>query len=79
MYAPVEENQGNIDLTPAVKRSLARILRLDLHTPKGISPLAEVLQCLALAQCYEEKKEVLKFGKILLPEKQAATPHRTQH
>ena len=77
----VEENQGNIDLTPAVKRSLARILRLDLHTQKGISPLAEVLQCLALslAQCYEDKKEVLKFGKILLPENTEAATPCTQH
>jgi len=81
VVATVQENQGKIDLTPAVKRSLARLLRVDLHTSKGVSPLAEVLQCLALslAQCYEDNREVLKFGKMLLPEKQEGITPCTPH
>lgn len=65
----VEGLGDDVDLTPAVKRKLVRVLRLDLETSKGMSPLAEVLHSLAysLVQSYEEKKERLRFGKMLLP------------
>ena len=61
--------EGDIDLTPETKRELARILRLDLETPKGMSPLAEVVHSLAhsLVQSYEDKRDRLRFGKMLLP------------
>jgi len=66
----VAEDLGEeIELTPEVKRKLARVLRLDLETPKGKSPLAEVLHSLAysLVQSYEDRKERLRFGKMILP------------
>ena len=64
-----EELNDDVELTPEIKRKLARLLRLDLETPKGMSPLAEVLHSLAysLVQSYEEKRERLRFGKMLLP------------
>lgn len=65
----LEEAEGAWELTPAIKRRLAGVLRLDLQTPKGLSPLAEVLHTLALSlvQSYEAKEEKLKFGKMILP------------
>lgn len=62
-------DKDEVELTPEVKRRLAAVLRLDLETFKGVSPLFEVLHSLAysLVQSYEKKKECLQFGKILLP------------
>lgn len=64
-----EDLEDDIVLNPEVKRKLVRILRLDLETPNGISPLAEVLHTLAysLVRSYEEKKERLRFGTMILP------------
>lgn len=65
----LEEESDAVELVPHVKRRLARVLRLDLETSKGMSPLYEVLHALAysLVQSYESKKERLRFGAILLP------------
>ena len=68
----VVEVLGNSDeaaLRPETKRRLAAVLRLDLETGKGVSPLFEVLHSLAysLVQSYEKKKESLRFGTMLLP------------
>jgi CRISPR-associated protein Cas1 len=59
------------ELTPEVKRRLAAVLRLDLETRKGVSPLFEVLHALAysLVQSYEKKRETLRFGRMVLPER----------
>lgn len=59
----------HIELRPEVKSRLVAVLRLDLDTNKGISPLSEVLHSLAysLVQSYEKKRECLRFGKMILP------------
>lgn len=62
-------DSGKYELTPAIKRRLATILRLDLETGKGLSPLRETLHAAAysLAQSYSDKREGLELGQIILP------------
>ncbi len=64
------DESEDIELTPEIKRRLAAVLRLDMQTSKGHSPLCEVLhsQALSLVKSYEKKKPQLSFGKMLLPE-----------
>lgn len=64
-------DSGEVRLTPEVKRFLAGLLRLDLATSKGVSPLCEALHAAAysLVQSYEDKKERLELGELLLPRK----------
>lgn len=59
----------SVELTPEVKRRLARLLRLDLKTELGVSPLYEVLHSLAysLVRSYADGKVRLEFGGMLLP------------
>ena len=65
----LEGNSGDPELTPEVKRKLAALLRLDLKTRTGLSPLFEILHSLAyaLVQSYENKQTLLRFGEIILP------------
>ncbi|WP_319581615.1 type II CRISPR-associated endonuclease Cas1 [uncultured Pseudodesulfovibrio sp.] len=65
----VLEDSDVVELTPATKQRLAAVLRMDLKTSKGVSPLLEVLHSLAhsLVRSYENKKERLEFGTVLLP------------
>ena len=64
----VEDTDG-MELTPEVKRRLAGLLRMDVKTEKGTSPLFEALHSLAysLVQSYEKTQESLRFGKMILP------------
>lgn len=57
-----------IALTPPSKRKLASVLRLDLRTETGCSPLGEVLRRLALSlvASYEQSKVSLEFGSMIL-------------
>lgn len=59
---------GDVVLTPASKRQLAAVLRLDLKTNAGISPLYEVLHktTLSLVKSYEQGKACLEFGDMIL-------------
>ena len=63
------EDADGPELTPKVKQELAKVLRLDLKTETGRSPLSEVLHALAysLVQSYAEKRERLGFGEMILP------------
>ena len=56
------------ELKPEVKRALARLLRLDLKTETGISPLMETLHNLAysLMKSYTHQTEQLRFANMLL-------------
>jgi CRISPR-associated protein Cas1 len=61
---------NGIELTPETKRRLASVLRLDVKTETGVSPLYEALHGLAysLVKSYETKKACLNFGRMILPE-----------
>lgn len=69
IVAEIVDRDRDTELTPAVKRELASILRMDLKSRKGVSPLYEVLHNLALdlTHVYEVKKICLQFPKIILP------------
>ncbi|MCB1865216.1 MAG: type II CRISPR-associated endonuclease Cas1 [Chromatiales bacterium] len=52
---------GQRDLTPLVKRALARLPVRSLHVVQGVSPVTIVIQrlCVSLAQCYEAQAKEL--------------------
>jgi len=66
------EESEDVELTPKTKQRLASVLRLDLKTDKGLSPLCKVLHGLALSlvKSYEKKKAQLRFGRMILPKDQ---------
>lgn len=72
-------NHGKpVVLTPEVKQHLVRLLRLDMRTRTGISPVNEVLHRLAmsLVRSFTEKKQCLEFAEMLLPEKRPGQGRR---